>query len=81
VFFIRGRETCLPVSLSALRWMPPEVLGGGEQGHLSADVWAFGTVLWEVGSGWAAQLQEEELPGSFPLPTQLGMSATAHPHC
>ena len=29
------------------RWLAPEVLGG-DAGGLPADVWAFGTVLWEL---------------------------------
>jgi serine/threonine protein kinase len=29
------------------RWLAPEVLAG-EEGGLPADVWAFGTVLWEL---------------------------------
>ena len=29
------------------RWLAPEVLDGAP-GQLAADVWAFGTVLWEL---------------------------------
>ena len=39
--------TCAPLACARCRWLAPEVLAGG-QGGLSADVWAFGTVMWEL---------------------------------
>ena len=42
----RGAPAYTVVSTNP-RWLAPEVLSG-QPGQLPADVWAFGTVLWEL---------------------------------
>lgn len=53
-----GRFSCMPFEWltmthrdlpfpSLARWLAPEILLGGSA-HIASDVWAFGTVLWEV---------------------------------
>ncbi|KAL4426099.1 hypothetical protein ABPG77_002685 [Micractinium sp. CCAP 211/92] len=61
------------VAITNPRWLAPEVLSG-QPGQLPADVWAFGTVLWEIAT-WQLPFGDKTNP--FQIITQVQTHQTS----